>query len=337
MLKTPVFQLYKGDEDLMATMAPYFLGASFTDQVGRENDELQVFLNDEHRQLPLPREGDLLYARAGYRETGVKQLGAFKIEKYGLGWQPGGAEAMVMTARAVAFTGPVKAGGTRHFDDMTLADILGETAKSAGLTLAIDPELAQIRIPYALRWETSPIDFASRLAAEHGGVVKPGGERLAITRKGSGRDAGGNELPRIRVSRVGSGGWNIEGEPRPRQGTVAAAYQDPQTGRRQLASESTGQDGPVHNLIHPRATKAEAEAAAAAQARDLNMQTGAGFFVVEFDPAYSAGAIVEATGFGEGIDGTWPSERISTSWEKGSPVMSTIDVTAEAEGGQDNE
>jgi hypothetical protein len=189
-------------------------------------------------------------------------------------------------------------------------------------------------------WQAMPlpdgahIDFASRLAAEHGGIVKPGGERLAVVRRGAGTDAAGAELPRIRVTRMGSSGWNIEGEPRPRFGKVAAAWQDPASGRRKLAEKDAGSEGPTNNLIHPRATKAEAEAAAQARARELNTLTGAGFFVTEFDPTYSAGALVEASGFGEGIDGVWPSERISTSWEKGTPVLSTIDVTAKPEGGK---
>ncbi|WP_200837961.1 contractile injection system protein, VgrG/Pvc8 family, partial [Starkeya nomas] len=231
----------------------------------------------------------------------------------------------------------VKAGGTQHFDDMSLADILSDVARSAGLTLAIDPQLAEVRIPYSLRWEASPIDFASRLAAEHGGIVKPGGEKLSVVRRGAGTDASGADLPRIRVKRIGSGGWNIEGEPRPRFGEVGAAWQDPKTGRRQIAKQKAGQSGPVHNLIHPRATEAEAEAAAEARARELNTQTASGFFVTEFDPTFSAGAIVEASGFGEGVDGEWPSERISTSWEKGSPVLSTIDVTAKPDKAQGGE
>lgn len=336
-MKTPVFQLFKGGQNLMGAAASYFMSASLTDEVGLQNDEIQVVVADDHRQLPLPKEGDLIHPRAGYVETQVKPLGAFKVERWQCAWEPGSPEAMVMTARAAPYTTEVKAGGTRHYDDMTLADILGDAAKAAGLTLAIDPKLAEVQIPYALRWEASPIDFASRLAAEHGGIVKPGGEKLAVVRRGAGTDAVGRELPRIRVTRLGSSGWSIEGEPRPRYGDVAAAWQDSATGRRQLAKKSTGAEGPVHNLIHPRATEAEAEAAAEALAAELNTQTGSGFFVVEFDPNYSAGALVEASGIGEGVDGTWPSERISTSWEKGSPVLSTIDVTAKPEGGQESE
>ncbi|WP_159602037.1 hypothetical protein, partial [Starkeya nomas] len=143
---TPIFQIYKGGENLMGSMASYFLGASLNDEVGLQNDELQVFANDDHRQLPLPREGDLLHPYAGYLETHVLPLGAFKVERWGTGWD-GGTEKMVMTARAVTYAGKVKAGGTQHFDDMSLADILSDVARSAGLTLAIDPQLAEVRIP----------------------------------------------------------------------------------------------------------------------------------------------------------------------------------------------
>ncbi|MFT0860608.1 phage late control D family protein [Ancylobacter sp. G4_0304] len=336
-MRTPIFQLFKGGQNLMSSMAPYFLGASLTDEVGWKNDELAVTLNDYLRQLPLPKKDDLIFPYAGYAETGVFPLGAFKVQGWQTGWQPGAVEAMTMTARAATYTGPVKAGGAQHWDDTTLGAILSDTARAAGLTLAVDPALADITIPYALRWESSPIDFAMRLAAEYGGVGKPAGERLSVVRQGAGTDAKGASLPLIRVSRLGSGGWNIEGEPRPQQGTVAASWHDAGGGRRESAQQATGRRGPMHSVMHPRASQTEAAAAAAARARELNMLTGSGFFVTEFDPAFSAGAMVEASGFGDGVDGSWPSERISTEWRKGDAVMSTIDVTQKPEGGEEGD
>lgn len=237
-----------------------------------------------------------------------------------------------MTARAATMTGDIKALGSRHWDDATLGDILEETAKAGGLRLAIDPDLARIRLPYTLRWEASPSDFATRLVGEYGGAVKPDGEKLAVVKKGSGKGAGGAALPVIRVQRLGCNGWHIEGDPRPRPGEVRSAWQDPKTGRRKLANANTGRKGPAHTLIHPRASEAEADAAAEAQARDTNMLSGGGFFRVPFNPAHVAGAQVIASGFGEGVDGTWPSESIETTWAKGTPTLSTINVTAEPDG-----
>ena len=331
-MKTPIFQLFKGSTNPIGSMGPFFLGASLTDEVGLKNDQLTLTLNDNVRQLPLPKKDDLLIVRAGYKETGVRMMGAFKVQGWGTGWEGGGPEVMTMTARAVTFTGEVKAAGTKHFDETTLGDVLRDTAKAAGLSLAIDPDLASIEIPYALRWEASPIDFALRLASEYGAIVKPGGQKLSVIKRGSGKGAEGQQLPIIQVTRAGSSGWHIEGEPRPQQGEVAASYQDLRTGRRKIAKQGTGRQGPTHSLIHPRSSEGAAKAAAEAKKSELNMLSGSGFFVVEFDPSYSAGAKVVASGFGEGIDGTWPSERISTTWQKGSAVLSTIDVTAEPDG-----
>jgi phage protein D len=187
-------------------------------------------------------------------------------------------------------------------------------------------------VPYALRWEASPIDFATRIAQEHGGIVKAAGGRLAVVKKGSGKGAGGSALPIIRVTRLGSSGWHVESEPRPRQGEVTATWIDPATGERKAETKSTGQDGPKHTLIHPRASQAEAEAAAGARATELNMLTGKGHFIVPFNPANVAGAMVQASGFGDGVDGTWWSESISTTWAPGQPSLSTINVTADPSG-----
>lgn len=327
----PAFRLYKGGQSLMGAMAPYFISASYHDEAGAKNDTLEVTLADRARELPLPREDDLLIAYGGATADRVAMLGAFRVNSFRLGWS-GGPETMTMTARAATMTGAVKAGGAKHWDDKTLGDILGDTAKAAGLKLAIPPELAQVKVPYALRWEASPVDFALRLAAEHGAIVKPAGERLAVVQKGSGKGASGTALPLIRVTRRGCSGWEIQSEPRPRHGKVHATYHDRKTGRRKTATESTGGEGPQHTLIHPRGSEDEAKAAAKARARELNMATGSGHFVVPFDPSNVAGAMVDASGFGAGIDGQWCCESIDTTWAGGQPVMSTINVTAKPDG-----
>lgn len=327
---TPVLILQKGGVDLMPGLDPYFLSATFADSVGGDNDSLTVELDDEGRQLPLPQEDDLLIALAGYRESSIARLGAFKVQGWESGWESG-PETMTMTARAATYTGKVKAGGLKHWDDKPLGDILKDTATAAGLQISIDPALAQIKVPYALRWEASPIDFATRIAEEFGGVVKPGGEKLAVIKRGSGKGASGAALPVIRIQRLGCSGWRIKGEPRPRHGDIAASWHNPKTGKRTSLRHNTGRKGPIHTLTHPRASEDEAKRAAEARARDLTMATGGGHFVVPFDPGYSAGAIVEASGFGEGIDGRWVSETIATTWRKGSPVLSRITVKADPE------
>ena len=69
------------------------------------------------------------------------------------------------------------------------------------------------------------------------------------------------------------------------------------------------------------------------------MLTGGGHFTMPYNPAFSAGAKVIASGFGDGIDGVWCSQSISTTWAKGTPVLSTIEVkaTPEAKGGSGGE
>ncbi|RAI31230.1 hypothetical protein CH338_26185, partial [Rhodoplanes elegans] len=163
---TPVIQVWKGGADLLAgPMGAYFLRATFHDAAGGENDTFEVELDDDARQIPLPQEDDMLAPIAGYLETGVAALGQFKVNDWETGCEDG-PETIVIKARAATMTGDIKAGGLKHFDDKTLREVLEDTAKGAGLSVAIDPALASIKLPYVLRWEASPIDFATRIAAE---------------------------------------------------------------------------------------------------------------------------------------------------------------------------
>ena len=240
------------------------------------------------------------------------------------------AASLVVSDRALLRV--LQHGGLKHWDDAKLGEVLEDTAKAAKLSLAIDPELAKVKLPFVLRWENSPIDFAHRIAAEAGGIVKPAGEKLVVTKRGSGKSASGSELPPILISRIGCSGWRIKGEPRPRHSSVVASWHDPKSGKRKSVRYSTGSKGPVHTLLHPRPSEDEAKRAAEARGRELNMLTGGGHFTMAYNPAWSAGAKVIASDFGDGIDGEWCSESISTTWAKGSPGLSTITVKAKPEG-----
>lgn len=320
---TPIIQILKGGADLMPTMAPYFIRATLSDAVGTENDRLEVELDDAGGQIPLPLEDDELTVLAGQVETGVSVAGVFKVQGWRSGWS-GGAETMTMTARAASLTQKGKAGGVKHWDQASLASIFGEIAGDLGLSAMVDPDIGSRVLDWAARWEASPMDFATRLAGEQGAAVKPAGGRLAVVKRGSGRDAGGAELPTILVMRAGSLGWDGSGEPRPRFSAVVASWHDPQDGKRKTISQATGKAGHAHVLIHGRPSEAEARQAAESRARELTMLTGSAEFTVVYDPANSAGAFVAASGFRTGIDGRWVSETIETTFDKKGGAISTI-------------
>ena len=84
----------------------------------------------------------------------------------------------------------------------------------------------------------------------------------------------------------------------------------------------------MHTIIHPRASEDEAKEAAASKARDLTMQTGSASFTMAYDPAHSAGAFVEASGFRDGLDGRWVSETIETTFDKDGGAISVISCKA---------
>lgn len=329
---TPVFQLFRGGVDLMPSLRGVFIRATLTDEVGEEADTLEVELADAMRTTPLPAEDEMLMPAAGYVETGVAPLGAFRVNRWETGWEEGGAETLVISARGATFAGEVKAGGLKHWDDTTLAAVLQDTARAAGLGLVIDPALGQVKLPYVLRWEASPIDFANRLAGEAGGVVKPAGEQLVVMKRGAGR-GGTGALPPIAITRVGCNGWRIHGEPRPRFGDVLASWHDRAGGRRKTETHKTGRRGPRHELTHPRATQDEAKRAAEARATELTTETGGGWFRIPYRLHFQAGAIVLASGFGTGVDGPWVAQSITTEWVPGRPTLSTITVTADPSAG----
>ncbi len=74
------------------------------------------------------------------------------------------------------------------------------------------------------------MDFATAVSEEIGATVKPAGGKLVAMKRGGGKNGAGTAFAPILIRRRRNFGYEIEVEPRPEVGSVAAAWYDERTG-----------------------------------------------------------------------------------------------------------
>jgi uncharacterized protein len=195
----------------------------------------------------------------------------------------------------------------------------------------VDPEIAAARFEYRLRWDQSPIDFATEVAEEIGATVKPAGGKLVVMKRGGSKSGSGQDLAPIRIERRRCYDYDIEVDPRTDFGNVATSYHDPKSGRRKLVKQPTGREGPYFVAPHLYRSEIDAREAAEAQAYALGHNSGSGHFEVPGLPDAWAEAPVNAEGFGFPIDGAWKCESLDLTITSRGGFSTTVNVKAGTE------
>lgn len=303
-----------------------------TDNDGKESDTAEITCI-YRKGMTLPTKGEAYDIYMGWADEGLILQGRFTVQKISRNGSPVEGHKLVIQLRAADYVDKLKAEGTQHYDEgTTFGSLMDGLGKQAGLEVVVPDELRQIKLGYRLRYQQSPVDFASEVAEEFGATVKPAGGKLIVTARGEGKSASGKDLDTITIRYRRSYAYDIEVEPRPAVGNVAAAWQDPDTGKRRYAKEETGMDGPIRVLDHPYRSEAEARQAAKADAREQAFNTGEGYFQSPGLPKARAGATVVASGYGEPIDGNWKADSVEKTINSDAGFDTTINITADKQG-----
>lgn len=333
---TPQISVKVNGKDVSDGFYGRLVEATIRDEEGQNTDKLTIKLDDDQNAIEIPAEGAMLAVSLGYRETGLVSMGLFEFQSYGIEGDEEGEFVVLQAESASLQKGGEKAGGRESFEGKTFGEIARDLAKREGLQAVIDAKLEKIKVPYIARIGQSPLDFLTRLADRHNGVLKRAGGKLAISERGSGKSAGGSQVPPILISRSRDvvKDWNITSDPRPRYGEVQAAWIDQKTGKREVEKAETGFDGPKHPLRHPFPTKEEAKSAAEAEAARLSTATGQGHFTLYGRPEASAGADVIASGFRAEARGPWRCPAVDHTFRSGRSggYLTKVEVKAPEKG-----
>jgi phage protein D len=329
MWRRPVLQIINaGGTNVLPGLSGLWKSCHVREQAGDESDTAEIVCVGPPLKFGLPKKGAEFTILGGWQDEGPVMQGKFTVQKINLRGEAETGEEISIQLRAADYVDKLKAHGTKHYDQETFGGIVKDLAKRAGLEAVVDEDLAKIKVPYRLWFNQSIIDFATELAEEHGARVKSAGGKLIAVKRGAGKSAGGGQFTPIEIRRRRGFAYDIEIEPRPEVGSVAASWHDEKTGKRKVAKHKTGRDGPIHMLPHPFRSEDEAKTAAESEAYEMGNNSGTGHFENPGLPHAHAEAPVTVSGFGFPIDGRWKAEGVEKVWDAEGGFTTTVEVKA---------
>jgi hypothetical protein len=329
MWRRPVLQIVNGGgKNILPGLAGLWKSCHVREQAGDESDTAEIVCVGPPAKFGMPKRGDEFTILGGWEDEGPVDQGKFTVQKIICVGDPDTGDEIRIQLRAADYVDKLKAHGKKHFDNETFGGIIKDLAKRAGLEAVVDSDLSKIKVPYRLWWNQSIIDFATELAEEHGARVKPAGGKLIAVKRGAGKSASGRQLTPIEIRRRRVFGYEVEIEPRPEVGNVAASWHDEKSGKRKVVKHKTGRKGPIHMLPHPYRSEEEAKGAAESEAYEMGNNSGTGRFECPGLPHAHAEAPVNVSGFGHPLDGGWKAESVEKVWDAEGGFMTTVEVKA---------
>jgi phage protein D len=288
--------------DLVSRLGDRLPRLTMTDQAGSESDEL-VF--DVRVAPPFPKgpqKGTRYLADVGWELNAMRLTGIYTVQTHTLSGNAEEGYTMSVRCRSSDFIDTMKKVDCEHFDEMSAGDMFRRIAKGGGMQAIVDEAIAEVHLPYRIRWNQSAVDFATELAEELGATVKLAGGKLVVQARGAGRAAGGRTLPTIVVPFAESYGFDITIESRGRFEEVGGEWFDPLAGIRKKETETSVGPSSVYMPVHPFASQDEAKRAGQAAGREHARKSVSGSFDMAGNPLATAEAPVKPEGFGSEID-----------------------------------
>lgn len=317
-----------GGIDVLPRLGGLWKSVSTTEHAGKKSDEATITCVGPPSRVAMPPKGFLVTILMGWADEGLVEQGTYTFQKPKASGTPEEGDLVDLTFRAADFVDKLKAQGREHYDDITYGDLIQKLAGKAGLGAAVDPALASVQLGYRVRWDQSIIDFATEVSEQVGATVKPMAGKLVAMKRGGGTSGGGQALDPILIARHECSTYEFDLDARPDTGKVAAAWQDPKTGKRKFVTKSTGHDGPTAILRHPFVSEDVAGDAADASGYEHENASGSGSVTTWGRPQARAEAPTSLTGFGSWIDGPWKTESLEKKVDVEGGFETTVHVTA---------
>lgn len=313
---TPAIEIKIDGKEVSGPFYSRLVKATIHDEGGQSSDMATFELDDARNELELPREKARVEVNLGYKETGLRPAGIFELQVPKIkGGKKG--EFLILQAKAADLRRSLKNADLETYENTTYGAVVRKLAKRNNLETVIDPALDDVRIGFEVKIAgQSDIDFLTRLSDEFDATLKPAGGKMVAVKRGSGKSASGLTLPPLIIHKHECEEWEIEPNGRVEYSQVRGSYINQKTGERVEEDYDTGLEGPVLTLPDTYADKERATAAAEAEGRRLNRNTGDGFFKLYGRPEAMAEQTIVAQGFRNEVNGEWIAGAVDQEFDE---------------------
>ncbi|GDX06627.1 contractile injection system protein, VgrG/Pvc8 family [Buttiauxella sp. A111] len=167
---------------------------------GKETDRL-ILTVDVTGLKGIPQEGGVLTWFEGYEESGVVNIGRFKITTITPQLFP---RIITITATAAPFEKEDKTGFRQRrsasWDNTTLGEIFQTIAQRHNLSPRMDARLSSFTYPHTDQINETDSAFLNRLAEAHDAVAKPVNGAYILALRGEAKSITGKTLPVVKLT-----------------------------------------------------------------------------------------------------------------------------------------
>jgi Bacteriophage probable baseplate hub protein len=292
------------------------ISCEVTDKEGSVSDSARVLLNNAPA-AKIPQTGDEMQIWLGYGGQGMTFMGTFIIDEVELALFP---HTMSITAKSADWGETVKENKERHWDETSVAGIVGDIAADHGLTARVDSETGAYVYSWFGQQDESDIHVLRRLERRHGALMSVKDNQLLFVKRGAGQTAGGVALSGFVVTpdNIVEGSGKLRFSERAAYKKVVGYHQDrDQVERVEIEAASDNEAEATYRIGEPFADPEEAQQAVTSKADELKRQAISFSCSVVGDPAARAGAPLIFSGMKVGVDGVeFIIDTARHSWSK---------------------
>jgi phage protein D len=261
----PDFSLSVDDGDITASIQPYFVSISLTDNSGEEADRLSISL-----ALPAsfktPPKGASLRLGLGFNGDLIDK-GKFVVDEVLVSGPPRVVQIVAQSAPMdnTKSASTLQSQKMRSWHDVTLGEVLKTVANDHGLVPKISADLSGVSIGHIDQSSESDLNLMMRLSRRYGAVSKPANGYWLFLKEGEGKSASGKALTEVTLRPHQVTTYQVRSSSRSKSRRVTALYIDHESGTTKEVSAGFGE--PEFRIAFPYPNRDEALARATAQAK----------------------------------------------------------------------
>lgn len=267
----PAFQVVLDGVDITGRIRQRLISLTLTEKRGGEADQLDLVLDDSDGKLAIPKTGVSLLLSLGWKQgaqvtPGLVAKGRFKVDEASHSGPP---DQVTIRARSADLGGDYRVRRERSFKGTTLGAVLEKIAGDNGLEPRIDPALATIAIPVLTQHEKSDMALVRELGRKHDATATIKDGKLLFAPIGKATTTTGKKIPALQLTRRDGDRHDYRRVERGKYDGAEARWHDQDAAARKSEKVGSTGKGKPKRLKKVYATKADAKAAAAAEARRI--------------------------------------------------------------------
>lgn len=331
MLRTPQIRLTADNKPLSDEIMARLISLTITDNKSGEADEITLTLDDHDSKLALPKRGVILQCYLGFRDmsgdTGLIDMGKYTVDSVEWGGTP---DTITIKAKSADMKNSLKQGRNISYHDKTFGQIASDIATRNDLELAINSDIANIKISHVDQTDESDLNLLTRLSWHYGAVMNIKQGKLLIYRPYQNISVSGQPLDITTITRSKGDSFRYSVEDRTADtDNIQASYTDTKKAKKQTVQ--TNPNGKKTKALKGnfKDKQSAQQAVHAEKNRIENQQAKFNINLATAYPAVTTESPIQLQGFKSEIDALkWTVEKATHAYSRSQGLTTQLELVA---------